>query len=49
MKIPDEKNQFNVELIILTLTTWIHFFWVTNAPGCSAFNRVERRMAPLSK
>ena len=21
----------------------------TNAPGCSAFNRVEKRMAPLSK
>ena len=25
------------------------FFLVTNAPGRSAFNRVERRMAPLSK
>ena len=25
------------------------FFLVTNAPGCSAFNRVERRMAPLTK
>ena len=25
------------------------FFIATNAAGCSAFNRVERRMAPLSK
>ena len=25
------------------------FFLVTNAPGRSAFNRVKRRMAPLSK
>ena len=25
------------------------FFLVTNAPGRSAFNRVERRVAPLSK
>ena len=25
------------------------FFLVTNAPGRSAFNGVERRMAPLSK
>ena len=24
-------------------------FWATNAPGRSAFNRVERRMAPLSR
>ena len=25
------------------------YFIATNAPGRSAFNRVERRMAPLSK
>ena len=25
------------------------FFWATNAPGRSAFNRVERRMVKFSK
>ena len=29
--------------------TWMHFFLATNAPGRSAFNRVERRMVKLSK
>ena len=25
------------------------FFLVTNEPGCSAFNKVDRRVAPLNK
>ena len=29
--------------------TWMHFFLEANAPGRSAFNRVERRMVKLSK
>ena len=48
MKTLGMKKQFHVRLNILTLTTWMVFL-VTNAPGRSTFNGVQRRIAPLIK
>ncbi|KAK3928620.1 Methionine--tRNA ligase [Frankliniella fusca] len=45
MKIRGTRRLFNMELNIFASMILIF----TNAPGRSAFNRVERRMAPLSK
>ncbi|GBP05405.1 hypothetical protein EVAR_76815_1 [Eumeta japonica] len=50
---PDENPKFlkNIAFAIQHLQTFDldAMFIVTNSPGCSAFNRVELRIAPLSK
>ena len=47
MKIQGTKKRLHARSIIFTHLD--AFFLVINAPGRSAFNRVERRMALLSK
>lgn len=50
---PDENPRYQ-KVINVAVHNFLHYnldalFIATNAPGRSAFNRVERRMAPLSK
>jgi len=50
---PDENPKYqNVSRVAIHHFLWYDFdalFIATNSPGSSAFNRVERKIAPLSK
>ena len=50
---PDENPRYEKAISVAIHHLIEHdmdvFFVATNAPGCSAYNRVERRMAPLSR
>ena len=49
MKIPDMQKQLNAQWITFLSQDLDAFFLATNAPGKSAFNRVERRTVKFSK